>query len=316
LPGILTAAWMAWAGVFDRFWFWVFSYARTYSGQIPFAVGLQILSQQIASQVTQAPIAWALAGLGLIFLATDHSLRSRTPFLLAFLFFSFLGVCPGFYFRQHYFILMLPTIGLLSGVGVDVLIRRFFQSAVIGKAALFTLLAVVFAQPVYAQRDFFFGQNPLLTARQIYGANPFPESIEVARYINKNSAPEDTVAVFGSEPQIFFYSQRRSATGYIYTYSLMENQPFARAMQTEMAQEVELAMPKFIVFVNVSTSWLRNQASDGWIFDWLRQFIEKNYEIVGVADIFGREPTQYRWGSQAASRPTRAPSSLVIFRRL
>jgi hypothetical protein len=316
LPGILTVAWMAWAGVFDRFWFWIFSYARTYSGQIPFTVGLQILIQQIASHVTQAPIAWALAGLGLIFLATDHSLRSRTPFLLAFLFFSFLGVCPGFYFRQHYFILMLPAIGLLSGVGVDVLIRRFFQSAVIGKAALLTLLAVVFTQPVYAQRDFLFGQNPLLTARQIYGANPFPESIEVARYINENSTPEDTVAVFGSEPQIFFYSQRRSATGYIYTYSLMENQPFARAMQTEMAQEVELAMPKFIVFVNVSTSWLRNQASDGWIFDWLRQFLEKNYEIVGVADIFGREPTQYRWGSQAASSPIRAPSSLVIFRRL
>lgn len=316
LPGILIAAWLAWAGVFDRFWFWIFSYARTYGGQIPFAIGLQILSKQMASHVAQAPIAWALAGLGLIFLATDRPFRSRAPFLVAFLFFSFLGVCPGFYFREHYFILMLPAVGLLSGVGVNALIRRLFQPGVVGKAALLTLLTVVFVQPVYAQRDFLFGQDTLSTARRIYGANPFPESIEVARYIKENSAPEDTVAVLGSEPQIFFYSQRRSATGYIYTYSLMENQPFARAMQTEMAQEVEQARPKFIVFVNVFTSWLRNQSSDGWIFDWLPQFLDKNYEIVGAVEIFGKEPTQYRWGAQAASSPIRAPSSLVVFRRL
>jgi hypothetical protein len=315
LLGILTAAWMAWAGVFDRFWFWVFSYARAYSGQIPFAVGLQILSMQVASHVVQAPVPWALAGLGLIFLATDRPSRSRAPFLLAFLFFSFLGVCPGFYFRPHYFVLMIPAVGLLAGVGVEALFRRLFQSAVVGKVILFALLAMVFVQPIYAQRNFLFGQDPLTTARQIYGANPFPESIEVARYIKERSTSEDTVAVFGSEPQIFFYAQRRSATGYIYTYSLMENQPFARRMQEEMAQEVEQARPKFIVFVDVSTSWLLNQASDGWIFEWLRQFLDKKYEIVGVAEIFEREPTQYRWGAQVGARKNSVPFSLVIFQR-
>jgi hypothetical protein len=175
---------------------------------------------------------------------------------------------------------------------------------------------VVFIQPIYAQRNILFGQDPLSAAREIYGINPFPESIEVARYINEHSAPEDTVAVFGSEPQIFFYAQRRSATGYIYTYSLMENQPFARKMQAEMAQEVERAKPEFIVYVNVFISWYRNPASEGWIFSWLQQFLEKNYEIVGVAEIFGREATQYRWGVQAGSSPIRSPASLVIFRRL
>jgi hypothetical protein len=60
------------AGVFDRFWFWVFSYARTYSGQVSFTDGLQILRSALVSHLAQAPIAWALAGLGLIFLATDR----------------------------------------------------------------------------------------------------------------------------------------------------------------------------------------------------------------------------------------------------
>jgi hypothetical protein len=316
LPGILTLAWLAMAGVFDRFWFWVFSYARTYSGQVSFTDGLQILRSALVSHLAQAPIAWALAGLGLIFLATDRPCRSRAPFLLALLGFSFLGVCPSFYFRGHYFILMLPAVGLLAGAGVDALARWRFQPALLRKAAPLALLAVVFIQPIYAQRNILFGQDPLSTAREIYGTNPFPESIVVARYIYEHGAPEDTVAVFGSEPQIFFYSQRRSATGYIYTYSLMENQPFARKMQAEMAQEVERARPEFIVYVNVFISWLRSPASEGWIFSWLQQFLEKNYEIVGVAEIFGREATQYRWGAQAGSSPIRSPASLVIFRRL
>jgi hypothetical protein len=83
-----------------------------------------------------------------------------------------------------------------------------------------------------------------------------------------------------------------------------------------MAQEVERAKPEFIVYVNAFTSWLRSPASEGWIFGWLQQFLEKNYEIVGVAEIFDRQATQYRWGVQAVSSPIRSPSSLVIFRRL
>ena len=39
------------------------------------------------------------------------------PFAVGFLFFSFLSVCPGFYFRQHYFILFLPAVALFAGVG-------------------------------------------------------------------------------------------------------------------------------------------------------------------------------------------------------
>ena len=58
--------------------------------------------------------------------------------------------------------------------------------------------------------------------------------------------------MLGSEPQIYFYSQRRSATGYLYTYPLMEPQPFARRMQEEMIREIESTQPEFVVLVLVS----------------------------------------------------------------
>ena len=93
-------------------------------------------------------------------------------------------------------------------------------------------------------------------ARLIYGRNPFPESVPIARYLREHTAPGDRVAVVGSEPQIYFYAGRRSATGYIYTYPLMELQPYATAMQQAMIREIESADPRYVVFVRAVGSWL------------------------------------------------------------
>ena len=73
--------------------------------------------------------------------------------------------------------------------------------------------------------------------------------------------PDETIAVLGSEPEVFFDAQRRSATGYIYTYGLMEAQPLAESMQEEMINEVERSKPRFIVVVDVRFSWLYGPAS-------------------------------------------------------
>ena len=62
---------------------------------------------------------WTLALVGCVSLAirgtrAKPGLRS---FVFGFLPCSFLCVCPGFYFRTHYFIVMLPAVAMLAGVG-------------------------------------------------------------------------------------------------------------------------------------------------------------------------------------------------------
>ncbi|MCG6537854.1 MAG: hypothetical protein L7F78_24825, partial [Syntrophales bacterium LBB04] len=79
---------------------------------------------------------------------------------------------------------------------------------------------------LYTERNYFFIEKPTTLSRLIYGANPFPESIKIGEYVKSNSNTEDKIAVLGSEPQIYFYSQRRSATGYIYMYYLMEKHDY------------------------------------------------------------------------------------------
>src|ERR1700745_2918378 len=120
--------------------------------------------------------------------------------------------------------------------------------------------------------------------RYVYGESPFVESIPIAKYIREQSSPEDTIAVLGSEPQIYFYSHRHSATGYIYTYGLMEPQKYARQMQEEMIREIELARPRYLVSVAIDVSWSRRSESEQLIFTWANDYLSRHYDIVGFVN--------------------------------
>jgi hypothetical protein len=137
----------------------------------------------------------------------------------------------------------------------------------------------------------------------------------VAKYIEENTLPKDRILVLGSEPQIYFYSRRLSATGHIYMYGLMENQIYARKMQQEMIKEIETADPKFIVSVTTPTSWVIAPHSDTTIFKWAHDFIARHFEMVGVADIVSPNYTVYVWGDDAKRYSPRSESTVFVLKK-
>jgi hypothetical protein len=141
--------------------------------------------------------------------------------------------------------------------------------------------------------------SPIEICRRSYGLNPFAESLQIAQFIKQNSTENDRIAVLGSEPQIYFYSDRRSVTGYIYTYAMTENHEYALEMQQEMIREIETARPKFIIFINVPTSWVFKATSNNMIFDWYRSYYPKYYDEVGAVDMLSFDKTLFIWGPDA-----------------
>ena len=85
------------------------------------------------------------------------------------------------------------------------------------------LLFICLALSLYKQCDFLFTLSLDQAVRETYWPNPFVESLSIGRYLKEHSKRGDRLVVIGSEPQLYFYSGLRSATGYIYMYSLMEN---------------------------------------------------------------------------------------------
>ena len=120
-------------------------------------------------------------------------------------------------------------------------------------------------------------------------------------------------AVFGSEPEILFYSQRRSATGYIYTYSLLEPHPAAARMQDEMIAEVEANRPDFLVVVEVEESWNPQPESPEKIVKWMRTYALQ-FEVVGVAEVF-YDGSRFLTQRDLANSKLAAKSRVVILKR-
>jgi hypothetical protein len=147
----------------------------------------------------------------------------------------------------------------------------------------------------------------------VHGINPFVESPEIARYLAAHTDPDDAIAVLGSEPQIYFLANRKSATGYIYTYGLMEQQKYSARMQEEMISEITAAHPKYLVFVNARTSWVARDPNER-ILTWSREYTGRCYRVVGIADI-GPDQTQWRWDEQVAGYRPQSPVVLFTFAR-
>jgi hypothetical protein len=310
IPFLVTCLALWKAGVFEKFWFWTIEYAGQYGSQLSIGEGFRIFAEHFWNRLGTALPIWAIAAIGLIVCLISPTLRTRAGFLITFAFFSALAVCPGFYFRPHYFILLLPALSILVGAA---LIAALSIGTFKIRFAIVTLFGLCLAWPLWSEADFFF-ERPLAEAnRMVNGTNPFPESVKIGEYIRTQSNPSDTIAVLGSEPQIYFYSKRHSATGYIYTYGLMEPQPYAHQMQEEMISEIETARPKFLVLVVINKSWLAGRDSDQTILRWADSFCDANYEEVGLVNISNEGTDYYFSGRPVNVTPT--AEHILIYRR-
>lgn len=317
LPYALLLAVLVHQGVFGRFWFWTVDYARTYATQVNLEEGLWLFRSAITSIILNNPLIWSMAAVGMIGIWLLAAGRKIAPFLSGFFLFSFLAVCPGLFFRQHYFVQILPAVALSAGAAlwaIGELSARYTKRPEAVRFAVLVSVALYLLACVYSERSVLAGLTPDRVSRSIYGQNPFPESVKVAEYLKENTSPGDRIAVMGSEPQICFYAHRKSATEHIYMYGLMEPQPFALRMQEEMIAQVERSNPPFVVLVTVSTSWLKRLDSKQKIFFWMKSYLE-NYRPVMVAEVHS-DYTRWLMDEEAESFTPRPESSqVIVFKR-
>lgn len=316
IPYSLVAVWLLQAGVFEGFWFWTVRYAREYAGESSLTNGISNFTTYFLPVLKhQLPI-WLLAGAGVVALCRRERASEITLFVGGLLLASVAMICPGLYFRHHYFILVLPVISLLAASAITSVAGRLPQQLHRYRAILPSLLLAVSAgYCLAAEKEYLFTLTPLEVSRRIYGTNPFPEAIDIAAYIHKHSTKQDRVAILGSEPEILFMADRLSATGHIYMYGLMEEHQYAGKMQEQVIAEIEAAAPAFVVVVHNSASWLLRPGSLNRILEWGDGYIPLRYEEVGIVEIFPDRPAIYLWGDAVRGYAPAAESFVSIYKK-
>jgi hypothetical protein len=273
-----------------------------YSLQYTLAEGAAILGAVLAWQAPSFGALWAGAAAGLLVRTAPARARG---FLAGQLAAAAAGAAIGLHFRPHYFVPLLPALCALAGLACAAAAERCLAArraavATLGVAALAALLLV----PVVAgDAGFLFAGSPHAVARRLYGLNPFPESARIAEHIARRSGPGDSVFVVGSEPQIPYFAERRSATRYILFYPLTGPFPDALARQREAMREVEERDPLYVVWVDVEGSLLLEDHSERWIFEAAARRLERDYRIELAVHptreaedyVFAQGPQAERW---------------------
>ena len=282
IPYGITCLILLRAGVFHNFWFWTWTYARQYAGLMPVHEGWLLLKMFMNWAVRPFAL-WAFAIVGLLTPIWSRRARAHAGFLGGFVIAAFLAVCPGLYFRPHYWIVLLPAGALAIGVGIDSL-RELLLESRFRRFAYVPLLIflLIYAASVRGQWRAFYRLDPAALSLKMYDpGQDFPLDVQIADFIKSRAHPGDQIAVLGSEPEICFYTHLRCATSYIYMYPLMEAQSFAKQMQAQMRRELESAPPRFVVYVDDSWSWAwKDTLEENRAFlDWTWQFAHSGYTL-------------------------------------
>jgi 4-amino-4-deoxy-L-arabinose transferase-like glycosyltransferase len=315
MPFILTCLILWYVGVFENFWFWTFDYASKYVSIVPFSLGFETFSFSFSRIYSSISFIFILSLFGFLSLLWNKVIRKHSITLIAFLVCSFLAICPGLYFREHYFLLLMPAIAILAAAGISE-IQRLLQKLTNVNISTFVsifILLLASLNSFYVQRNYFFEKDLANISRMMFGVNCFPEMAEISKYIKAHSDPNDKIAILGSEPEIFFYTHLRSATSYIYMYPLMETQPYAVKMQQQAITEIENSNARYLIFVNIFTSWLKQSESNDLIFKWLSQYANAHYQQIGLVEYYSPDKIEYHW-DQAVS-PTNGIPNIMIFER-
>jgi hypothetical protein len=300
LPFGLTCLILFRAGVFSSFWFWTWSYAGEYGSLITLREAWPLLRAGLPWAIRPFVI-WEIVVLGFTAPLWSRYARAHGGFIASFFLFSFLAICPGLYFRPHYFVLVLPAAALCTGIGVcavqQSLMERRFGRMVVWLPALY--FAVVFGISVRGQYKTYFHLDPVSLNRKIFDRDPFLEAVAVGNYIKAHSSEQDTIGIFGSEPEICFYSARHCASSYLYVYPLMEKQRFAEQMESDMMQQVQQARPRFLVYVDAVRSWGTKPAleENPEFLEMTWAYAHRGYELVEQVAIAG-DPG-HLWGDRA-----------------
>lgn len=303
------------SGGFSAFWLWTVKYARAYAAERGFRDGLGDLASTLRWAFLGSSGFWILACLGVVVCCVQRRWRPFRVFLIALLLCSFAGVCPGWYFRQHYFLLMVPAVSLFAGAALQAAQEwalKVWRPEVAARAIGLGLAGIA-AWTCFQSRGIFFQRKPDEVWRSEFTPNLFAEAIPVAEFIRRHSNPGRRIAVLGSEPELFFYSHRLSATGHIYMYPLMEPQPYAAEMQRDMIREIELNRPDYVVLVQDPYSWLRQADSPTQIFEWLDRYGRAHLRLTAWVEKLSSGQTAFHWSAPEGAVRTESTCWLAVY---
>ncbi|MEY4935587.1 MAG: hypothetical protein RIS64_1946 [Bacteroidota bacterium] len=287
LPVIALATYLDANHLFEPFYFLTFKYAAAYTS---------LVSPPLRYISNFRPIFWNSFVHWVVFFAVIRVLsfskwsgkvssnledaRFLRVYLLLFIGCSFICVCPGLYFRPHYFQLMFPAASFLIALGLGRCTLFWIKTSQKAQLTPVKLQGMALCAFLIAQFGYLFSWTPHKILLDMYDGDSFTEIRMIGETLSKRTKPNDKIGMLGAEPQIFFYANRVAASGFLYHYPLIEHQKYATTMSEQFVKEIEATRPEIFIYSYQINDITHNQLTCNYLNNWKKIFC-KDYEVIG-----------------------------------
>jgi hypothetical protein len=193
---------------------------------------------------------------------------------------SFMGAMTGLFLFPHYFFTVYPPLAILAAQGLECLREKYRLSA----RSLAVLIFAVCLYPVIIQSRAYFYESPLELSKTLLYPNPLFESKLIAEEIRKQTLPTQKIYIFGSEPEIYIYSGRESATPYITSYPLTLF-PKNKAQIIKELSRLKNSPPRMIVYCDIAGSQVIGSTLGIYFRNKIQELLKTRYSLVGKTPV-------------------------------
>jgi 4-amino-4-deoxy-L-arabinose transferase-like glycosyltransferase len=202
----------------------------------------------------------------------------------------------------HYYIIFAVFLSIISGFSIsyaaNFISQKFSFTVYDGitkrksklnpaKTQIFLFLAIIFLVSL-SSIQLIFSKKEDFSRIKLGGENVFLDALKASELISKLTDSQDYVLVAGSEPEILYYSKRKSSTRFVIFYPLMIKTPLAFGYQNDLIAETEKKKPSVIAYVNSYYSWTPDKDSPRILMEYLDDLIDEKYELVSKEGEFGK----------------------------
>lgn len=309
LPIVGLYAFLVKNNIFDEFYFYTFEYARAYSAIVkPTLKGIV----SFLDVFIDSPLIWLMFFIGVAKIGKDNFTKKLFyteggGFLLLWVL-SFVAVSAGWYYRPHYWQLMFPAVALVVAYTLSQKESWQFFNYTLAKNRI---LALIFVSTLIAQPGYFFVDVGELVSRKMYPYDYLTDIQRFGEFLEQNIPSDERLGQFSCEPQVWFYANKAGASGFMYNYPLIENQPYAAEMTNTYIRETENTNPKWFLYCKFSKID-DNKKTIKQLDDWFENYA-KNYEVKGVLYSNGKRRADWQWDVTAID--TLKEQLMVVYKR-
>ncbi len=313
LPFGLICLYFLAMGRFQNLWLWVVELPVQLSRSDAIGDRWNVFRFYFSKVLEHFELIWGLAALGwLCLLSGAYEQRARV-FGLLFPLFCLASALVGIAYYQHYFVLCLPAVAMLTGISVDAIRTKFTEN--MGNKVAAALVVLLVLIPVLQNTDYYIRPDFVKIHRQSYGMNPFPELQQVGEELGRRTLPGDQIGILGSEPEVLVYSRRNSATGLLFLYNLFSRGQRSAKLQEQYLDDLRKNEPAYLVWITETGSWGSDYASTD-LFKNIRSMIDSDYVVCGKAEAFGDGRTgTVVWDEVALEYTFQGDHRIYIYKR-